>query len=149
MDLQDETASAAALPSIDDFDAVTLGETPHEFEWIISGRRTGIFVSVYGSQATRVQDALNAINNDQRKASAAAAAAAEAAGETYVRDIGEAVDATRQAAAVRVAGWRGLKERCTPETALRMCRRNEDFAAACVQKSNDFGNFIKVSLPKP
>ena len=153
MDTHDPAASAvnAAMLSLDDIDAVQLGETPYEFEYILDdGRHTGVFLSVYGSQTNRVQSAINALNNERRKQQAVAdAAAAASGGEVTVRPVEEDQEHGKRLAAVRLAGWRGLKDKFTEANALRLCKVNADIAAVVVQKANNIGNFMKVSLPKP
>lgn len=154
--MDDKTAASAApsveiaMLSIDDIDAVKLGETPHEFEYVLpDGRRTGVYIQVYGSQTDVVQNAINAAQNKRRAEEAANEALLAAGGKPAdFRPVEDDIEFGKRLAAIRIAGWRGLKDKFTFENALRLCKVNADLSARVVSEAGNIGNFMRVSLPR-
>jgi hypothetical protein len=124
--------------SIDDLDAVKACGNPFEFEYKFgNGKGSGVFISVLGDESETVAVETAAIMAAER----ARKEAAEAQGKEYQFD---AVKLGKQMAAIRIQGWRGIKEEFTPENALKLCMSNTAIADQVMQHSKNLGNFIRL-----
>jgi len=56
----------------------------------------------------------------------------------------DAVKVGKELAAVRIVGWRGIKEDYTPDNAKKLCASNQMIADQVMSKSNALENFIKL-----
>lgn len=124
--------------SLDDLDAAKAGESPFEFEYKFSnGKGSGVFLQVIGSESEKVAVETAAILAAER----ARKQATEAKGGEYEFD---ALKMGKELAAIRIVGWKGIKEPYTPENALKLCQSNQMIADQVMQKSNALENFIKL-----
>ncbi|MDP3855337.1 hypothetical protein [Phenylobacterium sp.] len=133
--------------SLADLDARKASEGAFEFEYLQpDGETSGVFFSVLGGQSKIVQDEANRLINERRRKEAVQAAQAKTSRntETYT-SVENDVEFGQRLAAVRVVGWRGIKETFSPELALALCRSNQDIASQVLERSNDMANFMKPS----
>jgi len=121
--------------SLDDLDAKKACSVPYEFEYKFgNGKGSGVFISVYGDESEHVAVETAALMAAER-------ARANALGDEYEQDnmlIG------KKLAALRIAGWRGIKEEYTPENALKLCLSNTSISDQVITHSKNIGNFIKL-----
>lgn len=135
--------------SLADLDARKASDGAFEFEYVLpDGEGSGVFLSVLGGQSKTVQDEANRLINERRRKEAVQAAQAKTSRnpETYT-SVESDVEFGQRLAAVRVVGWRGIKETFSPELALSLCRSNQDVASQVLERSNDMANFMKPSSP--
>lgn len=136
---------------IADLDARALSDEAFEFEYIRpDGAGSGVFISVLGSQSDKVSSEINQLVNARRRKDAVAArkssgARPESAEFTPVEDD---VEFGQRLSAVRIVGWRGIKQPYTPDLALKLCQSNAELSAQTLAASNELSNFMKVSSPK-
>lgn len=133
--------------SITDLDARKASDGAFEFEYVLpDGENSGVFLSVLGGQSKIVQDEANRLINERRRKEAVQAAQVKTSRntETYV-SVESDVEFGQRLAAVRVVGWRGIKEPFSTELALTLCRSNQDIASQVLERSNDMANFMKPS----
>lgn len=137
--------------SLADLNARAASDTPFEFEYITTkGEPTGVFFSVLGGQSKVVQDEANKAVNARRRAEAVQTAQAKTSRDSdNYTPVEDDKAFGQRLAAIRLTGWRGIAEDFTPELGLALCQNNDDAAAVILQKSNDMGNFMKLSSPKP
>ena len=138
------TAQEVLLPSLDDIDLRQGSENAFEFEYIgPKGNKTGIFFSVLGEHAEKVRSETNALLNERRRAEATREAAATSAADA-ITPIEDDTAFGQRLAAVRLVGWRGLREDYTPARGLRLCQTNALAAAQITQKSRQAENFTGI-----
>jgi hypothetical protein len=126
------------LFSLDDLNLVTASENSYEFEYLKGdGRPTGVFISVIGSQAPKVQEWIRKTLNRRRSQEAIAAKR----GKEVERLVEDDEDFAIGAAAVRIVGWKGIKEPYSPEGALKLCRNNSEVRDQVFEASNNLANF--------
>lgn len=126
------------LFSLDDLNLVSASENSYEFEYLKGdGRPTGVFISVIGSQAPKVQEWIRKTLNRRRSQEAIAAKR----GKEVERLVEDDEDFAVGAAAVRIVGWRGIKESFTPEAAMTLCRNNSEVRDQVFEASNNLANF--------
>lgn len=159
------TVKAAAGISIASLNAASASEKPFEFEYLFQGRTpTGIFLKVLGAQNDAVQAAINSAVNARNKAQQQAQAVLKP-GEPLFVPIEDNEAFTFKLAAIRLVGWRapgeteglepeqvarfqGIAEPYSPDLAFELVKANPDIRAQVIEKSNDLGNFMKVSSRK-
>lgn len=125
-----------------DLDARKASQTPFEFEFELDGEPTGVFLSVYGAQAPEVQRELERLLDTRREKEAAA----QIAGKTMT--VRSDVEFRHEAAAARLAGWRGLDDAFSREGALTLCQGSIQACAQIIEKSDRIGNFMQLSPKK-
>lgn len=133
--------------SLADLDARAASATSFDFEYVTpSGAQTGVILSILGGQSKVVQDEANKAINERRRVEAIQAAQAKTSRDTdnYVT-VETDVAFGQRLAAIRLVGWKGIKEPFTPELGLALCQNNNDVAAMILAKSNDMANFMKGS----
>ena len=124
--------------SLDGLNAVIAGNTPYEFEYKFNnGKGSGVFLQILGSESEKVA------------VETAAIIAAERAREQTTKKDGkeyefDAVKVGKELAAVRIAGWRGIKEDYSPDNAKKLCASNQMIADQVMKNSNSLENFIKL-----
>lgn len=130
-----------------DLDVRKHSQSPFEFELKIEGQPSGVFLQVWGAQAPQVSAELERLfdlNNEQT-------AAAELAGKP--RPIRGQIEFRDEAAAARIAGWRGIDDEFTREGALELVRGYREAIPQIVEESDKIANFLKVtpktSSPSP
>ena len=119
--------------SIDDLNAVKACEVPHEFEVKLGGEPSGVFLQVLGDESETVATE-----------TAALIAAARARANTNPNYVSDNTKLGKQLAALRVVGWRGIKEEYSRENAAKLCMSNMAIADQVIQTSKNLGNFIKL-----
>lgn len=140
------TKAAISLASLD---VAKASETPFEFEYLDhDGEPTGVFFSVLGGQSATVSAETQKLLNARRKKEAAAEIRAKTGGrktEAVFVPIEEDIEFGQRLIAVRLCGWRGIKEEFSPALALQLIQSNQHIADAVAEASNDVGNFTKAS----
>lgn len=134
--------------SINDLDAMAACSEAVEFEYIMpSGKPSGLFFSIIGSQSEVVAAATARLQNERRRKAAARELQQKmGVGQPKVEfdKFEEDVAYGHEMAAARLVGWRGINDPFTPENALRLCKRNTHIAAFITQCSEELGNFFKL-----
>jgi hypothetical protein len=132
--------SKETLLSIDDLDLTAASDTPFDLEILnIKGVKTGIIVQVLGSESEKVQEWTNRQANRIRTQ----ATQKSVTGKDKVRTAEEDDEYIIESAAVRVVGWKGLKDEYTKENATRLMSRNVHVRMQVLTASNDLGNYSK------
>jgi hypothetical protein len=136
--------TAAAKPatvSLAALDLTTLCEAnQYEFEYLdTAGRATGVFITVLGSQAPKVQNWIRQRLNQRRAQEAMAAKR----GKELQRTVEDDDDFSNEAAAIRIVGWRGITEEYSPALALRLVASNSEIRDQVFRASNDLSHFTK------
>ncbi|UPT53201.1 hypothetical protein [Synechococcus phage Ssp-JY42] len=136
--------------SLSDLNARAASEKAFEFEYLIEGEGTGVFISVLGQHCASVAKAINAEVNDRRRKQAVAAArnAKARPDSAEYEPIEDDIAFGQRLAALRITGWRGIAEDFTPERALQLCQDNPDVASQALDASNNLANFMKPSPAK-
>jgi hypothetical protein len=135
--------------SLSDLDVVSKCSNAFEFEYLTpSGDKSGIFFSVLGANSDVVMAALaERINSDRNKEAMRQLRASKSRpgnAPVEVTTFEDDVDAGKKLAAVRLVGWRGIKEPFTPENALRLCYSNPLIAGQITEQSENLANFSQV-----
>jgi hypothetical protein len=126
------------LFSLEELNLVSASENSYEFEYLRNdGRPTGVFISVLGSQAPKVQEWIRKTLNRRRTQEAIAAKR----GKEVERLVEDDEDFGIGAAAIRIVGWRNIKEPYSPEAALKLCRNNSEIRDQVFEASNNLANF--------
>lgn len=120
--------------SLDDLNAVKACESAHEFEVVLGKKPSGVFLSVLGDESEIVAAETAALMAGER-------ARANTLGDKYEPDNAKL---GKQMAALRIVGWRGIKEPYSPEGAQKLCLTNTAIADQVIQHSKNLGNFIKL-----
>lgn len=148
--------------SISALNAAKASETPYEFELVIAGRPSGVFLKVEGAHSERVQNIINRAIDERNKADMAASSTLRPGEQMPPKTVAESESFNRKLCAARLVGWRGEGEtdgldaeqtkRFQPITdpfsealALELVSTNPDAYAQVLTKSNDVGNFMKLS----
>jgi hypothetical protein len=127
--------------SFEDLDLVSASENAYEFEYLRSdGGDTGVFITVLGSQAPKVQDWVRKTLNRRKSQDQLAAKRGKEVERTIEDDEQFGIDA----AAIRVVGWRGITEPYSAENATRLMERNSEIREQVFEASNNLGNFTKA-----
>lgn len=126
--------------SLDDLNLVQASENSYEFEYLRGdGRPTGVFISVLGSQAPKVQEWIRKTLNRRRAQEAIAAKR----GKEVERLVEDDEDFGIGAAAIRIVGWRGIKEPYSADAAMKLCRNNSEVRDQIFEASNNLANFTR------
>lgn len=137
--------SIDTLFDLNDLDAVAAGDTPFEIEYLrADGSGSGVFLLVLGSQSEKVQSEVNRLVNDRRKKQALAASVTsrnntQAEAFTPIEDD---IAFGHRLTAVRLVGWRGIKQEWSADNAYRLVSRNSEIAEQITTASNNLGNFM-------
>jgi hypothetical protein len=132
---------------LNDLDAVAAGDTPFEVEYLrADGSGSGVFLLVLGSQSEKVQSEVNRLVNDRRKKQALAASVtsrnnAQAEAFTPIEDD---IAFGHRLTAIRLVGWRGIKQEWSADNAYRLVSRNSEIAEQITTASNNLGNFMQT-----
>lgn len=132
--------------SLNDLDAKTKGETPIQAEYVTKeGVETGVVFSILGGESETVQAAINKMVNSRRKQQAAIEAAATSVrGATAVTPVEDDIAFGHRLTAVRLVGWKGIKEEFSPENAMKLVSSNADVSAFILEVSNQSGRFLQL-----
>lgn len=126
--------------SFDDLNLNKKCEEAVEVEYVMAdGTKTGVFLSVIGKHAEKVQrfsmkhlDKMRAFAENSNKQGKSALISSEENLDYIIKD-----------AAIRIAGWRGINQEFSPEGAEQLCRINSEIRQLVVDTSNDLANFTK------
>lgn len=126
--------------SFDDLNLNKKCEESVEVEYVMAdGTKTGVFLSVIGKHAEKIQrfsmkrlDTLRAFAENSKKQ-----------GKSAVMSSEEDMDYIIKDAALRIVGWRGINQEFSPEMAEQLCRINSEIRQLVVDTSNDLANFTK------
>lgn len=145
--MTDIKTAALGGVSLDALNARAASDEAFEFEYVLAdGRNSGIFLSVLGAHSERVTSESNKLINERRRAEAVREAEASRAADS-VNLVEDDIAFGQRLAAVRLVGWRGIIEDCTPDRALRLCQTNPDIAGQVTRRSNNMGNFMPALSP--
>lgn len=159
------TKSKSASISLGNLNARKAADAPFEFEYVAPDNTlSGVFLKVIGSQSDTVIRAIQEEDDGERRANFLRATKnAKARPENAdLGSLAEDMDATSRKIAKRLVGWRGpgetdgltaeqakrflgIEEPWSPENALLLCRSNQHLANQVIEKSNDLGNWLKLS----
>lgn len=134
---------------LDDLNIVQAAETPFEFEYIKpDGSNSGIFLSVLGGHSDKVRSVAAELINARRQKQAAREVQKARSGRNTPSAEFDTVESDiefgQRLAAVRLVGWRGIKQPWSPEGAAKLCKINPLIADQVMQASDDVANFTKV-----
>ena len=134
--------------SLDDLDLVSQSSQAHEFRYIkADGTKTEIFFSVLGGNADVVRAEAEELIDARRKKAAYREWQKSKSGrnnsEPEFDKTADDVAFGQRLAAVRLVGWRGIKEPFSVEGAVRLCKMNPHVAAQVMEQSDDVANFTK------
>lgn len=126
-----------------DFDAVKLSEHDHEFELkhLDGETGTGIFLKVIGKHADVVTKFTTKVVNQQQRE----AMLAHKSGKPMPPKPLEELRAQNiEAAALRVTGWRNVKQAFSQDLMRQALARNPHWVDQIVEESDKVGNFFKT-----
>jgi hypothetical protein len=132
---------AATTVSIDDLNIIKKCEDGFEFEYLdAQGKDTGIFFTVLGAHAAKVQKWAFKQLNSQRSQAAILAKRGKA---EEVRTVEDDVEFAHELMAIRIIGWRGITQPYTPELAVSLCANNPLIVEQVREASENLANFTK------
>jgi hypothetical protein len=123
--------------TLDQLNTRKASETPCEFELMMDGIPTGVFLSVIGQQSETFTTTAAKIAAEFELAKGLEHAVDFVASE-------RSKEMTNRLVAARVIAWRGIGEPCTPENVLTLVATNSDAFTQILQRSNRVSNFIKL-----
>jgi len=131
--------------SLEDLNISKQCENAFEFQYIAPGGvKSGIYISVIGSNAEKVRQHSISEANRARK-EAALRKEAEQKGKTCneFTPIEEDIEYFIRDAAIRIVAWRGIEQECNAENAQHLCRINSEIRRQAVEASNELSNFTQ------
>lgn len=152
--------------NLSDLFATKAGETPYEFEYVMSdGTGSGIFLQVLGGQSAKVKAEIETLSDERRRRNHAREIRSKTGGRNDVEAFdktAEDIDFGQKVAACRLVGWRragetqgltpdqlrrfkGIAEEFTYERGLLLCQNNDDVVKQVIAQSDAVENFIKAS----
>lgn len=136
-----QTQDTTVMIDIDSFDAVRQSEGGYEIELKDpKGNGTGVFVTIVGKHAEVVTRwTARLINEAQREAMYAQ----KSGKQMQPKPIEELRARNIEGAALRVIGWRNVKQPFTQERMRSALSRNPHWIDQIVEESDDVGNFMK------
>lgn len=128
--------------SIDDLDETKSCEIAYEFEVKnAAGKGTGLFLTIIGDHAQRITDFQAQGLNERRVAEAMHAKRDPRGKNPLVHKVEEDVEFSTELIALRIVGWRGIKDDYSHEAAVRLCTVNSEIKEQILEKSGDMKNF--------
>ncbi len=129
--------------SLNDLDVSKACEVAHEFEVKdeVTGKGTGLFLTVIGGHAQAIQDFSKKELNARRLAEALAAKRDPRGKNPKVVSIEEDIEFSTELVAMRIVGWRGIVEPYSHENAVRLCTINPPIKEQVLAVSEDLKNF--------
>lgn len=132
---------------IDNYDEVSACEQGYEFEALLpDGAKTGVFITVRGSESSVIQDAVSKkINKERSKAFMAEKSGKVQAPTQFEDDINEGLELT----VMRIISWRGFVDKAGVEVPFskdegyRVLNRFRSLAKQITENSSELTNFIK------
>lgn len=132
--------------SLEDLDATKASAEAFEFNYINpAGDATAIFFKVLGSQCEKVTDVVNKLVNERRRKEAAREIKRKVgvgAKAVEFEPLESDIEFGQRLAAVRLVGWRGIKEPWSEAGALKLCQTNRHIAAQITEQSDEMANFM-------
>lgn len=133
--------------SLDDLDLVSHSAKAFEFEYIKpNGDASGIHFSVLGGNADVVRQAAEELIDARRMKAARremlAAKGGRGVAPVEIDKTADDVAFGQRLAAVRLVGWRGIKEPFSVEGAVKLCKSNPHIAAQIMEQSDEVGNYF-------
>lgn len=126
--------------SLEDLNLSKQCEDAFEFEYIDpAGNKTGIYISVIGSNAEKVRKFSIAEANKVRKE----AALKGKRKDNEFTPIEDDIEYFVRDAANRIVAWRGIDQECNAENAEYLCRVNSEIRRQVVEASNELSNFTR------
>jgi len=140
--MSDNKAVAETLLDITEFDAVSESEVGHEFELVgidgITG--TGVIVTVQGKHADEVTKWTSGILTKMQREQQLAARKGK---QVEPKSLEELREQNIAGAALRVTGWRNVKQPFSRDLLKVALRRNPHWVDQIIEKSDDLANFTK------
>jgi hypothetical protein len=135
-----QAVKTAAL-SLNDLNIAKKCEGTYEFEYVkpSTGKGTGVFITVIGSQAPKVQNWIRKTLNDRRSREAMLVKR----GKEITRTVEDDEEFSNEAAAIRVVGWRGITEEYDHDLAVQLVSTNPEIRDQVFEASNDLSHFTK------
>lgn len=131
--------------SLDDLDVSKACEVAYEFEVKneITGKGTGVFLTVIGGHAQKILDYSKKEMNARRVAEAMADKRDPRGKnpEAKVIPIEQDIEFSTELVAMRIVGWRGISDPYTHENAVRLCKINPPIKEQILAVSEDLKNF--------
>ena len=129
--------------SLNDLDVSKACETAFEFEVKdeVTGKGTGLFLSVIGGHSQRILDYSKKELNARRLAEAMQERRDPRGKNPKVVSVEDDIEFSTALVAMRVVGWRGIEEPYSPENALRLCTINPPIKEQILAMSEDLRNF--------
>lgn len=129
--------------SLDDLDIAKACETPYEFEVTddVTGKGTGLFLSVIGAHAQVLTDFTAKRLNERRRADAMAEKRDPRGKNPNVHLVEEDIEFATELVALRVVAWRGMKEPYSHESAIRLCTINPSIKEQILAVSEDLKKY--------
>lgn len=133
--------------SLDDLDLSKSMDKGFEFEVVddVSGKGRGIFLTVVGGHSTRVQDFLTKSLNERRTAEAMADKRDPRGKQVRIVPIEQDIAFADEYAAIRITGWRGIKQAYTHDGAIRLCKGNALIKDQVLTQSEKLENFTETA----
>jgi hypothetical protein len=124
------------------FDAVSDCEQGYDLELLDKDgvTPTGITVTVIGSKADSVQQWTSRVYSKMRQAEDLA----KRKGQEVKVDLNELRSQNIDGAALRVTGWKGVKQAFERELLKQALARNDHWVDQILEASNDLGNFGRM-----
>lgn len=136
--------------SLDDLDVSKASEAPFEFEVVDENEKgTGLFLSVIGGHAERVLDFSKKELNARRVAEAMQEKKDPRGKNPKVVSVEKDMEFSTELVAMRIVGWRGIKEPYSHENAVRLCTINPPIKEQVLAVSEDLKNFPLPFSKKP
>lgn len=125
------------------FDAVALSDKGVEIELLAADgvNGTGVFVTVLGRNADAVRKHINAVIDKQTRE---AQYAARRGKQVEPKSMDEINAQNIESAAVRVTGWRNVRQAFDREILRNALRRNPHWVDQIIEASADLGNFTSA-----
>lgn len=116
-------------------------ENGYEFEYLMpDGSKSGIFVTVLGAHAPKIQQWINKQFNMRRQQEAMQAKRNQGDAPRLVE---EDIEFGVELMAIRITGWRGLDDAYSPATALTWCETDATLVEQVKMHSDNLANFTR------
>ena len=134
-------AGKEKLVSLADLNVVKRCEESAEMEYMdAGGKGTGVFLSVVGAHAPRVQNWINRELNNRRRYDAVQAKRGKL---SDVRMIEDDIDFGVEVVSIRITGWRGITDPFNAENSLELCKINPEICQQVREFSENIANFTQ------
>lgn len=129
--------------SLNALNLTAASDTPFEFELThpVTEKGLGVFISVLGDNSEKVK---TFTNNEQNRRRRVKAMNEKRGKDLEIVTAQEDDDYTVEMAVIRVTGWRGLDEECTPENVRALVAANFPVRERIIKESANVANFMKL-----